>query len=222
MNDKPILFSAPMIRALLAGTKTQTRRVLCTADPTDDLPDGYQDFPPPYVGFGAPVYENQSCGNVFRFPRSHAIGDRLWVKETWRVRSEFNHLSPTKIGEDEGAKSAIGVWYEADDNKGTLIELGRTRSSIHMPRWASRLTLMVTDVRVQRLQDISEADAVAEGCTEGHTVDDISGVHEGWSARTDFRALWNSIHGPDAWDQNPWVAAYSVDVHRGNIDQMGG
>lgn len=217
MTDKPILFSAPMICALLAGTKTQTRRKLPSAHPKfpelnvlslDALID------PQQVWYWDGKHDR--VGASYRIPI--APGDRLWVKETWRVRSEFNHLSPTKIGEDEGAKSAIGVWYEADDNKGTLIELGRTRSSIHMPRWASRLTLTVTEVRVQRLQEISGEDCIAEGACEAAmlplTDDDAE------EARQAFRTLWNSIHGPDAWDRNPWVYALTFDVHRGNIDQM--
>jgi hypothetical protein len=239
MNDKPILFSAPMIRALLAGTKTQTRRTSGLAD-VNENPDawslhnvgplGYMAKPSAKGKLGATFESRQiEPGALHVCPQRIPIapGDRLWVKETWRVRSEFNHLSPTKIGEDEGAKSAIGVWYEADDNKGTLIELGRTRSSIHMPRWASRLTLMVTDVRVQRLQEISEMDAKAEGARPDRYGGGMAGMYAWAGLDPDayargFRTLWDSINGPDAWDQNPWVAAYSVDVHRGNIDQMGG
>ncbi|MFA8385433.1 MAG: hypothetical protein ACEPO2_07395 [Pelagibaca sp.] len=215
MTDKPILFSAPMIRALLAGTKTQTRRKLPSAHPKfpelnvlslDVLID------PQQVWYWDGKHDR--VGASYRLPI--APGDRLWVKETWRGSKDYDAYPPREM-------SHWPVHYDADgapDERDELGMNGRTRSPIHMPRWASRLTLTVTDVRVQRLQEISEADAVAEGCTEGHTVDDISGVHEGWSARTDFRALWNSIHGPDAWNQNPWVAAYSFTIHRGNIDQM--
>jgi len=101
-----------------------------------------------------------------------------------------------------------------------------------MPRWASRLTLTVTDVRVQRLQEISEADAWAEGCRQGEMDDhekpfpadepDPSGIGErGWdNARDWFGDIWNSLHGPDAWEANPWVAAISFDVHCLNIDDL--
>jgi len=104
---------------------------------------------------------------------------------------------------------------------------------MHMPRWASRLTLTVRDVRVQRLQDISEADAQAEGCLMDPEPDEYGGLmpaeiaHDngigdvGWdSARDWFANLWNTINGPDAWEANPWVAAISFDVHRGNIDEV--
>jgi hypothetical protein len=96
-----------------------------------------------------------------------------------------------------------------------------------MPRWASRLTLTVTDVRVQRLQEIAEADAVAEGvnpCLEGNQCPD--GPHGGCCAMYDpkdaYAALWNSLHGPDAWDANPWVYALTFTVHHRNIDAMMG
>jgi hypothetical protein len=101
----------------------------------------------------------------------------------------------------------------------------RWRPSIFMPRWASRLTLTVTDVRVQRLQDISEADAVAEGIqplNSGFGYYDPTGSQGAaftWAADA-FGHLWNSLHGPDAWDKNPWVAAYTFTVQHGNIDEV--
>ena len=93
----------------------------------------------------------------------------------------------------------------------------RWRPSIHMPRSASRLTLTVTEVRVQRLQDISEEDARAEGI-EGEFLPWPQGY---WTYRPYFAELWNSLHGPDAWDANPWVVALSFTVQHGNIDQIG-
>ena len=91
---------------------------------------------------------------------------------------------------------------------------GKWKSPIHMPRWASRLTLVVTDVRVQRLHSINEADAIREGVTL---------IEESLeNPRDAFVLLWNSIHGPEAWALNPWVAALTFTVHRCNIDQMPG
>ena len=92
-----------------------------------------------------------------------------------------------------------------------------------MPRWASRLTLTVTDVRVQRLQDISEADAVAEGCDAvlALTIKRPNGAHPG-NPRECYCDLWNSLHGHGAWDANPWVVAVTFTVQRGNIDQLPG
>ena len=111
-----------------------------------------------------------------------------------------------------------GVRYVATDD---INELRKKRPSIHMPRWASRLTLTVTEVGVQRLQDISEADAVAEGCecdVDGWRDYLFPSTQCCGTARESYRTLWNSLHGPDAWDLNPWVAAYTFTVHRCNID----
>ena len=196
MTDKPILFSAAMIRALLDGRKTQTRRVLCAADPSDDAEEGYRDFPLPYVAFGAPVYENPEDGNVYRFRRTYAIGDRLWVREAHAFDGPM-------------------VRYCATDD---VHELRKKRPSIHMPRWASRLTLTVTDVRVQRVQEISEADALAEGICAS----DVQMYPELGTARHHFEDLWDSLNYARGygWDANPWVAAYTFTVARQNIDQV--
>ncbi len=119
------------------------------------------------------------------------------------------------------------IWFPADGpvpEKHAGQFWHRARPSIHMPRWASRMTLTVTDVRVQRLQDISEADAVAEGVIH----DSFGGWrgHEGTigypTAIWAYHHLWNSLHGPGAWDANPWVVALTFNVQRGNIDQMPG
>ena len=193
MTDKPIIFSAPMIRALIEGRKTQTRRVL------------------------KPLPGSKNRGFVMDSRLPCAPGDRLWVKEAWRTDLANDHLRPSEL--DPGTAT---VWFDAssDWNEG---QRPRYRNARFMPRWASRLTLTVTDVRVQRVQDISEADAVAEGvnpCLEGNQCPD--GPHGGCCAMYDpkgaYAALWNTIHGPDAWERNPWVAAYTFTVQRGNID----
>ena len=203
MTDKPIIFSAPMVRALIEGRKTQTRRVL-KPQPVPCL-----SWSPPPPG----TYP--SAKGWSRIP--YAPGDRLWVKEAvtwvsawgWRYRADNDDLSEKR---EQG-------------------EVGRWRSPIHMPRWASRLTLTVTDVRVQRLRDISEADAVAEGVERlvgskgpNHFSRQICGKWSGSfnapTAQEVYANLWNSIHGPDAWERNPWVAAYTFTVQRGNIDDV--
>ena len=194
MTDRPLIFSAPMVRALLDGRKTQTRRVL-------KPPYGTLEYLP--TGTWEPI-----CTKVFR-------GDRLYVREAHAL---------------VGTVDPQWVLYRADGYESECARHGfdrpyppepRWRPSIHMPRWASRLTLVVTDVRVQRLQEISEADAVAEGVTgrayqarDGSWIADPKASFAGG-----FGCLWNSLYGPDAWDANPWVAAISFDVHRCNIDQ---
>ena len=190
MADKPIIFSAPMVRALLDGSKTQTRRVIKKKAAFDALT------------IGGPSWLTLA-GNCDLLPINARPGDRLWVREavTW--------------------VSAWGWRYRADNDdlteKREAGEVGKWRPSIHMPRWASRLTLTVTDVRVERLQEIREADAVAEG-VDAVPMDEVP-RQASMSRRSDFAALWKSLHGPAAWGANPWVAAYTFTVQRGNIDQ---
>jgi len=197
MTDRPIIFSAPMVRALLDGRKTQTRRVLRP-------PYGTLEYMPDRTW--RPI-----CTKFFK-------GDRLYVREAWRPHSLGESAWDLDVSYPaDGARRTIkdGEFGDKDWNWPKAADRGNV-TPLHMPRWASRLTLIVTDVRVQRLQEISEAEAVAEGWP-GPETDlgyPISKPLQ-W-----FAAIWNSLHGPDAWDANPWVAAVSFTAHRGNIDQM--
>lgn len=205
MADKPIIFSGPMVNALLAGRKTQTRRIL---KPQPDFRGGVGDYHDAEE-WGWEDEDGYHVSVLDIMPNGFRVGDRLWVRETFSCdgQSDGECLYRATVDEDTG--------YYAEE----IAEI-RWRPSIHMPRWASRLTLIVTDVRVQRLQDISEADAVAEG-VDAVTTDDVP-RQATMSRRSDFAALWNSIHGPKAWDANPWVVALTFTVQRGNIDQIGG
>lgn len=190
MTDRPIIFSAPMVRALLEGRKSQTRRVLKDGHTPTGLPAKLRPF---------------------------ALGDRLWVREAWRSHRNNDCLSPRAL------TGKGRVWYEAD--RDNCDQHGKLRPSLYMPRWASRLTLLVADVRVQRLQDISEADAVAEGLQlRLDWLWQYRGAdHLPWRSefpRDAYRDLWNSLHGPDAWDQNPWVCALTFDAVRANIEEV--
>lgn len=216
MSDKPILFSAPMVRALLAGTKTQTRRPL---------------RPQPYEHFGRWQIVDRISGDCHLdlwargdvgcrpvMPR-----DRLWVREHWRTAGWLNDTAPRDLPRN------APIRYEADPVDADNLPLadGRFRPSMFMLRWASRITLTVTDVRVERLQDISEADALAEGIVpvpsrEGGVVR-YSGIGAKFglaqhTATLAFLHLWDSINGEDASALNPWVAAYTYTVEIGNID----
>lgn len=244
MSDRPILFNGAMVCAILEGRKTQTRRVVNRSTTSFDggrwpnwnkYPDDF-DFSGAWVDAGmgdGPSLKLQwddrqsEAGElpVSRVRPRIAVDDRLYVREAHYLTDD-GHNEHAIFATDEDA---------ALDHKGAIVankhQFGlsdewtkphlKLRPSIHMPRWASRLTLVVTDVRIQRLQDISEADAHAEGVSDGYVRDDISGVCEGWSASTAFQALWRSINGPDAWGANPWVNAVSFDVHHCNIDQCG-
>ena len=173
MTDRPILFSAPMVRAILAGTKTQTRRVVKPAH------KAWMDQP-----------VTHQLGEWDKRPLPYGKpGDRLWVRETWqavsgndRARHIMTHPRP-----DRG-------WLEYAATPRDDEPAYKWRPSIHMPRWASRITLEVTGVRVERLQDISEADAISEGTPF---------PCGGWVGG--YQKLWESIHGPGSWDLNPWV-----------------
>ena len=209
MTDRPILFSAPMIRAILRevsapGTgKTQTRRVL-------------KPRPRRTIFFDA-----KTAGlEQFREP-AYRAGDRLWVREA----ISYDRLDVDRDG-------ILPPWYWADGNPDAG-DWTRPKPSIHMPRWASRLTLHVTDVRVQRLQEISEADARAEGIEprEIRPVHDIGQPAETWwfgtengraSAKSAFRDLWDSLNAERApWPSNPWVVAITFRPVLGNIDRVG-
>jgi len=204
MKERPILFSAPMVRALLGGTKTQTRRIVKTEvalgrealfaprgsnkhAPTFLLPDA-ADLAVGYCPYGRP-------------------GDLLWVRETF---------SPVPMVWTEG-----GVDHRSDFAylaTGDIIGCHKWRPSVHMPRSASRITLEITGVRVERLQDISEADALAEGVFkkigsspggEMDIVETATGSTLYYAAptqaREEFRHLWGQINGHDSWTENPWV-----------------
>jgi len=205
MKERPIPFSAPMVRAVLAGTKTQTRR----AWPVQ---------PPPGVPIGW-VPGETSAG------RYGKRGDRLWVREAFRFTDVFDADSPSRVGErciDAGYRTPWApIQFEADSARvnwqhtGTPPHEGRPqpgklRPAMFMPRWASRITLEVTGVRVERLQDISEADAIAEGIEPAAAGfwrlygRDTNGDMDR-SPRVAYRSLWESINGPGSWDANPWV-----------------
>lgn len=190
MKERPILFSGPMVRAILEGRKTQTRR-LVKADWIQS------DRAPLEV---APGFFHFWCSGEHACPLGEP-GDLLWVRET--------HYLVRQQGKQDGA--VIEIDYKADPNHEQRMCPQKWRPSIHMPRWASRITLEITGVRVERLQDISEADAVAEGIEfdpgEGGVfhVSRVAGGCWSDSAVGSFGKLWKSINGDDSWDANPWV-----------------
>jgi len=196
LSDKPILFSGPMVRALLDGRKTQTRRILKPRKNACLIDGGWTDD---YV---LDPGNREWLERHYRF----RIGDRLWVKETWQSPA----LCPPQYRATDTER--IGHWDPA---------VGPWKPSIFMPRCASRLTLSVTGARVQRLQEISEDDAKAEGAIR-MVMDDEEKFYE----RADgtylcgFAGIWAHINGADSWDANPFVCAISFTVERGNIDSV--
>ena len=189
-RERPILFSAPMVRAILAGTKTQTRRVL-KAEPPPGAERVIRPFRDERLQWAATDPHDMEQGQLVlgeapRCPYGQP-GDRLWVRETW-ARNE-DQLSETRM--DTSLVYRADGETRAQDN-GTDLPW---RPSIHMPRAASRITLEITGVRVERLQEISTADCWAEGIASSPDVDP---VHE-------YAELWESINGRGSWDANPWV-----------------
>lgn len=200
MKERPILFSGPMVRAILEGRKTQTRRII---DP------GFRD------GYGNPGEIETISPDDFRY-WTVVEGDggrliacpwhvrRLWVRETW---TDLDNIS---TGAAFAAGPSVRYFYRADGHY--LDRGGRWKPSIHMPRAASRITLEVVNVRVERLQDISEGDAIAEGLNSWPKRHPArygfdGGAPHGYATATGaFTQLWNSINKDRAqWDSNPWV-----------------
>jgi hypothetical protein len=201
VKERGILFSGAMVRALLSGAKTQTRRVVSIREFGPSQTRGYDwTFRGRYG-----MWNDVSHARLMEQCPYGKPGDRLWVRETWRTMHANNHRAPSELHPDRTL-----VAYEADADR---VIKGRLRPSLRMPRWASRITLEVTEVRVQRLQDISEEDARAEGVAPAPG---LTFRPEGESDlrplthREAFECLWDSINGDRAsWSSNPWVWAVS-------------
>jgi hypothetical protein len=193
MKERPILFSGPMVRAILDGRKTQTRRVV-NPQPTHRMIEGLahvtRGMDP--SDDGAVWYDGDCIGPGREVRAPWSVDDVLWVRERWTAPREFDRCPPRLIPKD------ARFLYGADGYTGSL----RLRPSIHMPRWACRLTLRVESVRVERLHDISEEDAIAEGFVADIPPDPLrGGTAADWFAET-----WQNINWKKhPWDSNPWV-----------------
>jgi hypothetical protein len=225
MRERPILFSAPMIRALLAGTKTQTRRIVRESPGNRGAPIG------DHVKWFERGQQDSTrwCGHDglgslgwVRCPYGEP-GGRLWVRETWYCDDyTVGDFEAGRVGYVSGAPTdaeLIEQWRDAMDYRAThdcnaygagcpcSDDEGRSswRPSIFMPRWASRITLEVIGVRVERLHGIAEADAKAEGVEFCETHWRGAGEHRWPTARAAFESLWCGINGVESWRANPWV-----------------
>ncbi len=219
MTVRPIAFTGPMVKALLDGRKTQTRRVLKT-QPSGQWDAMFCNDGDWYTG------DALTGARIQKLKVPYAIGDLLYVRECWRTPESLDHLSPRQIAERCDELGYRGYWCprvtEADGLTHQWSEedgfrddepTGRLRAAMHMPRWATRLTLKVTDVRVERVQEISLSDAMNEG---------VSGVvNADGDARRRFCRLWDSINEARGfgWEVNPWVVAISFTVIRQNVDE---
>lgn len=205
MSDKPILFSAPMVRAILTGTKSQTRRIV------KPQPEGVSTFEGdtlPYWHVGG-FRTHHLADNPLVCPYGEP-GDRLWVKETHAV---------SRVGDVIYRADYRGIGNPSPcDLYHTSPAPAKWKPSIFMFRKHSRITLEITAVRIERLLDISEADAIAEGIETRLAGDitmyrDYSGPGEVFGANPviSYRSLWESINGPDSWAKSPfvWVVSFS-------------
>jgi hypothetical protein len=191
MSEKPIIFSTPMVEAILAGRKTQTRRVVKRWNQAD----GIEQHDDCYQGEFVPWKDGEPQESIFA---PAELGDVLWVRESFRQAwpaTSYSH----------------GIVYRADKAKSLGMdeysERHRWKPSIHMPRLAARLFLRVTDVRVERLQDIREADALAEGCDKRDSITVNGERYSALSALDSFESLWQSLNAERGygWGRNPWV-----------------
>jgi hypothetical protein len=218
MKERPILFNAEMVRAILSGRKTQTRRVI--------------KLPLIDKNMGCELAGNELAGEVaandYRNCPLGQPGDQLWVREAFRMAKSLDSHSPNVVAElslNAGYKTPWApIQLEADgaragkwtgfDTPPAVTEPGKLRPSLHMPRWASRIDLLITSVRVERLNDISEEDAKAEGASTAVWFAKHGVPEEDWETLTPgpnfpathingFAALWDSIY--QNWQENPWV-----------------
>lgn len=182
-KEIPILFSTPMVQAILEGRKIMTRRIV--------------KFPKDYDGkavfnnghFGLKYSSNEFNGCVHRLGPKWDAGDLIWVRESWNC---ISYLNPDN--------TEYAYFFKADGGD----EFSKWKPSIHMPKAACRIWLEVTDVRVERLQDISAEDIKAEGVY--YTIDYYPSLLEKW------KELWIRIKGPESWDVNPWVWVVSFKI----------
>ena len=204
MKERPILFSAPMVNSILNGTKTQTRRIakgVGIAPGIGQVLKGSDDIKewPEFCPYGKP-------------------GDRLWLRETWQgpILDDDEYEEYRRNGKESYLKPQYCV-YRATDQLNAIDEDGNElnwRPSIHMPRSACRLILEITNIRVERLQDVSVEDAKAEGFDYSTHP---SAIKMGYAigAKTNFRFAWEEIYGPNAWNKNPWVWIVEFKVIQG-------
>jgi hypothetical protein len=227
MTARPILFSAPMVRALLEGRKTQTRRIIKGVpsfphhgrDIMDWGLSGIHQCEDGYEGTDRWLLDVQTevddhSRREIKCPYGQP-GDRLWVKETWRPFSVSEPWDLDVVYHADGERRTIKDGEFGDND--WLMPKAAARGNVtplFMPRWASRLTLEITEVRVERLNDISEADALAEG------IESTTYWRDEHPPSICFAVLWDAINGPGAWAANPFVWCVSFNVIRKNIDAL--
>jgi hypothetical protein len=245
MADLPIIFSAPMVSAMLACLKTMTRRILSPQPQVFMIGD--EPAPVDIIHVDGDPRPRICVGRCITTQEvKYAVGDRLWVREN------FRNQQTSRITAGDGARRLVCIDYAADgtrihwnlpeiDCPKILLKRGAGPSGeqtkllpcIHMPQIISRLTLVVSAVKIERVQDISEADAIAEGVKlrwlkatnraprPHYFIDAGNSIeHSGGSAREAFERLWDKLHGPKSWEANPYVVAVTYSVYKQNIEGL--
>ena len=226
MSERPIPLDGPEVRGVLAGTKTQFRRVvkLVGADVIEERVVGSGEATSEEPWPFSATWSHGDDGSPWYACPFGAPGDRLWVRETWAAHWMYDDVPPTEARSGrEDLRDTDNLWFSAgalEDAIGTTTSgrercpaslRGKWRPSIHMPRWASRITLEVTGVRVERLQAISATDAISEGIErdgrlwKGYRPERGPAWRQHMSPVRSFESLWESINGEDSWALNPWV-----------------
>lgn len=239
--DRPINLKAHEVVAIMQGRKTQHRVAVNVAK--------YADYLRGYVSTGRlhAYYGDHRLGlefvhaerglwdqatnptglSAWYVPVPFHPSQRLWVREAWRIPDMDDMHSAREMAAMCAEVGYSRPWcatrYEADGARvnwdSDYGDPGRLRQAIHLPRWASRLTLLVTDVRVERLQAISRSDCYAEGCFRPDPAKMLgSDVTARGNARNEFRKLWDGINGDGAWARNDWVVVVTFRPIRANID----
>ncbi|PXJ26349.1 hypothetical protein DMR11_00075 [Klebsiella pneumoniae] len=224
MKERGMIFNGEMVRAILDGRKTQTRRIMAP-QPADDIERCI--FPnPEAIGWKSSL-RHKHGSTTAHFCHYGKPGDRIWVRETFQgPLFDYDLMDsyckdPTPFEKPEFCVyKADGVpapeFYDADDELHCC-----WRPSIHMPRWASRILLEITDVRVERLNAISQEDAQAEGMELTGWRPTYSDPDSGGEVMTpydNFAELWSSIYGDESWKANPWVWVISFERVEGGAE----
>jgi hypothetical protein len=203
MKERPIIMSVEMVEAILTGTKTQTRRI-CNPQPTSShTAQGY------YPG-GSVTTLALKDGKFTVACKFGIVGDRLYVRECWRVHRDYDRLSPRLVVTAMGGDTAHCIDYRSTPSIRDF--WGKWRPAIFLPKSFARITLEILKVRVERVQDISEEDAKAEGCNKADESEEFLTAEDyrvGYTTpqyySCGYKLLWDSLHGRGAWDKNPWV-----------------
>jgi hypothetical protein len=206
MKERGIIFSGEMVRAILDGRKTQTRRVINRINNFGEISDFQRTDTPGYDWIfrnKCMLWNDVKTSTLIKMCPHGKSGDRLWLRETFKhygnSKTGHNPVVANVIYKADGLRLDCGQWHTFNDApQQTWWNTGKSpwTPSIHMPRWASRITLEITDVRVERVQDITDEDALAEGVDP-----------DGYIPRVQFHKLWNSINEKRGygWDVNSWV-----------------